>query len=129
MKLTPAALALIAGAVAAFLLLRPKPSPAAAPPGFFDRVFTLGDTVASGLGEFAWAMVPTHEGVKRTVEGGYADLVDYLRRVDPRPDPSREIAWNTPLGLADLFYDPMMDRWNYPGVGAAVYRWGPGEGW
>lgn len=93
MKLSPALFALAAAGVAAFVLFRPRA--AAQPPqrGFFDRVLTLGDTVASGLGDFALALAPTHEGVKHTVESGYGDLVGYLRRVDPRPDPLGELSW------------------------------------
>lgn len=42
MKLNPPLLALLAGGVAAFLLLRPKPAPSAPQRGFLDRVENLG---------------------------------------------------------------------------------------
>lgn len=118
MKLNPALLALAAGGVAALLLLRPKAAATTPQKGFLDRVMTWAD---------AFPTTAAGEAVKSNVESVATDLGDWLRRIDPRPDPLAPGS-STIVDRND-YYDPMLDRWNYPALGAALYRWGPGEGW
>lgn len=84
MKLNPALLAIAAAGVAAFVLLRPKPPTAEPRRGFLDRVTTWADEFPT---------TATGEAIKANVESGYGDLVDWLRRVDPRPDPIESLDW------------------------------------
>lgn len=84
MKLNPALLAIVAGGVAALLLLRPKAAAREPQKGFFDRVTTWAD---------AFPTSPAGEAIKANVESRYGDLVDWLRRVDPRPDPIESLSW------------------------------------
>lgn len=81
MKATPALLALAAAGVAAFVLFRPRATPAATP-SFWDRFSTFAD---------AFPASPVGVAIKSNVESGYGDLVDWLRRIDPRPDPIGEL--------------------------------------
>ena len=84
MKLNPALLAIVAAGVAAFVLLRPKATAAPPQKGFLDRVTTWAD---------AFPTTPAGEAIKVNVESGYGDLVDWLRRSDPRPDPVESLDW------------------------------------
>lgn len=113
MKLSPLTVAVIAGGAAAlYLATRPRAA-AAARPGFLDRASTWGEQAILSTKPFVAA-------------AGDA-TIDFLRRIDPRPDPSGP--GQSTIFQPELFYDTMMDRWNYPAIGRAVLPWGPGEGW
>lgn len=107
MKISPLMLALAAGGVAAFLLLRPRTVQASPAPGLLDRAVTLGGVTIDALGQIAWGILPSRESVKATVDSGFADTVDYLRRIDPRPDPLANVTWWDRLREPDYGTDPI----------------------
>lgn len=106
-------IAIGAAGVAALVLFRPRSPAAARDPLTMQGAFDRATTFVQGT-------------VAPIVEPVALDFGNWLRRIDPRV-PAQPQDY-THFHAQD-FYDPVADRWNYPGVGAAIYRWGPGEGW
>jgi hypothetical protein len=117
----PLTLALLAGGGAlALIALTRRPSPAAEPRGFAARFSTFADAFPSS---------PAGRAIHDTAETAASLLGDWLRRVDPRPDPYDPAYQQSTVLMPHEFIDPLTNAYNYPQLGANLYRWEPGEGW